>query len=116
MRQRSLTAIAILLVCFLTLAFSVGFASASVGFSDDFAASSLNSGWTSVDPHGGSTFDLTTQPGWLIITSPADYDLGGANNYAPRIIQPVSGDFTIETKVSGSFTQWAERRRAIDLG
>jgi regulation of enolase protein 1 (concanavalin A-like superfamily) len=51
----------------------------------------------------GSTFDLTTTPGSLTITSPGNTDLGGSTNDAPKILQPVNDDFVAITKVTGNF-------------
>jgi regulation of enolase protein 1 (concanavalin A-like superfamily) len=105
MRKRAIAILAIMLACFLTLAFSVGFASASAGFSDEFSASSLSSGWTAVDPTGTSPFDLTSHSGWLRIStnSGPEFNLARTTMTSPRILQTVTGDFEITTKVSGNF-------------
>lgn len=74
-----------------------------VPFFDNFNSKVLSSRWTIVDPDGGSTFDLTAHRGWLRITttSPPGRDLIGTSFVnAPRIVQSVSSDFTIKTKVS----------------
>ncbi len=59
-----------------------------------------------VDDTGGSTFDLSANPGWLRIntTAPPSRDLkmdqAISNTMAPRIMMSgVSDDFTIETKI-----------------
>jgi len=73
-----------------------------VSFFDDFISPTLNSKWSIIDPYGGSTFNLTSMPGYLTIstTSPPSRDLWqGVNFYSPRIIQPINGNFTVETKL-----------------
>ncbi len=75
-------------------------------FSDEFLGSVLDSRWVVVNPAGGSIFDLTSKPGYLTIStsSPPDRDLWEeVNLYAPRIMQTVSSDFSIETKLLGNF-------------
>ncbi len=77
-------------------------------FSDEFNAPTLYSGWTVIDPDGGSAFDLTINPGWLRITttSPPGRDLIGTFLVnAPRIVQSISGDFTVETKISSTMDE-----------
>ena len=69
-------------------------------FIDNFNSSTLSSEWATTDPDGGSTFDLTINPGWLRITSPFGRDLLPVKFNAPRISQVVSGDFIVETKIS----------------
>jgi regulation of enolase protein 1 (concanavalin A-like superfamily) len=76
---------------------------ANVPFSDNFNRKVLNPRWNVIDPAGGSTFSLTAHRGWLRITttSPPDRDLLGTINVnAPRILQTLSSDFIIETKIS----------------
>jgi len=93
-----------------TLTFSIQSAQskANVPFSDGFNCKVLNPRWNVIDPAGGSTFSLTAHRGWLRIstTSPPDRDLLGTINVnAPRILQLVSGNFTIETKISSVMDQ-----------
>jgi regulation of enolase protein 1 (concanavalin A-like superfamily) len=76
---------------------------ANVPFSDNFSYKVLNPRWNVIDPDGGSTFSLTAHRGWLRITttSPPGRDLLGTIKVnAPRILQTVSSDFVIETKIS----------------
>jgi regulation of enolase protein 1 (concanavalin A-like superfamily) len=82
---------------------SVSFAAASTGYNDDFTSPPLSSIWTT-SGNAGATYDLSTNPGWLRVTSPAGCDLGAGNDDAPRVLQPVSGDFQAIIKVSGVFT------------
>jgi len=75
-------------------------------FFDDFDSNTLDNNWTIIDPNGDSTFSLTSKPGYLTIStsSPPDRDLWPpVNLYSPRIMRPVSGNFTIETKVWAVF-------------
>jgi len=73
-----------------------------VSFFDDFRSLTLNSKWSIIDPYGGSDFNLTSMLGYLTIstTSPPSRDLWqGVNFYSPRVIQPINGNFTVETKL-----------------
>jgi parallel beta-helix repeat protein len=77
-------------------------------FTDEFNASTLDSRWTVIDPNGDSTFDLTSMPGYLTIstTYPPNRDLWPrVNLYSPRIMQPVDGNFSVETKLSAVFNE-----------
>jgi hypothetical protein len=73
---------------------------ASDGFSDQFNSTSLSPGWTWVDPLGDSSYSLTANPGHLRLYTPD----GGHDLYmnldAPRMMQTITGDFTISTKVT----------------
>jgi regulation of enolase protein 1 (concanavalin A-like superfamily) len=71
-------------------------------FSDEFSTSSLSSGWTWIDPLNDSSYSLTANPGSLrIATSGGSHDLNpGFDFNAPRILQPISGDFDVATKVT----------------
>ena len=70
------------------------------GFCDYFDSSSLNPGWTWVDPLGDSSYSLTANPGYLRLYTPD----GGHDLYqsldAPRMLQPISGDFVATIKVT----------------
>lgn len=75
-------------------------------FSDEFTSGTLDSRWSVIDPAGASTFSLSSNPGYLTISTsiPPDRDLwNGVNFNSPRILQPVYGNFSIETKVLGNF-------------
>jgi regulation of enolase protein 1 (concanavalin A-like superfamily) len=102
MSSKSQVALALLLAAFLAFTtFSCAFA--TTGYNDEFNTSPLNSFWTTAGS-SGATYDLTTHSGSMIITSPSSCDLGGSNDNAPRILQPVTGDFEATTKISGTFT------------
>jgi regulation of enolase protein 1 (concanavalin A-like superfamily) len=92
-----------LLVTVLMLSFTFSLVSAAPAFIDEFTGASLQSFWVA-SGKTGSTFDLTTTPGSLTITSPINTDLGGVTDDAPKVIQTVSGDFEATTKVTGDFT------------
>jgi serine/threonine protein kinase/regulation of enolase protein 1 (concanavalin A-like superfamily) len=69
------------------------------GFSDEFNGQ-LDPRWIWVDPGGNSVHSVTDQ-GFLRLSLPsADRDLYPANNLnAPRLLQPITGDFTVETRI-----------------
>lgn len=67
-------------------------------FSDNFQ-SKIHNGWVWVDPTNQASYAVTT-PGTLAITAPGNVDLNVSTNYeAPRLLQPISGNFTLETQV-----------------
>jgi hypothetical protein len=67
-------------------------------FSDTFQ-SKIHSGWIWVDPTNQASYAVNT-PGTLAITAPTNTDLNATTNYeAPRLLQPISGNFIIETQV-----------------
>jgi len=71
------------------------------GLSDHFQQKDLG-GWTWEDPSGASTYDFDNPEHYLHIYSPGavDEDLNPNNNTnAPRLLQPVDGDFSIETQI-----------------
>jgi regulation of enolase protein 1 (concanavalin A-like superfamily) len=105
-----------------------GTAGTTTPFSDEFDAPIMDGNWTTIDQDGGSSFDLTTRPGWLRIMtiSPPWRDLYvpvGTN--APRVmLSAVNGSFIIETKVdaqmnesfeSGGILVWKDSQRFIRL-
>jgi cytochrome c len=93
----------VLIVTILCLSFTFSAALAAPAFDDEFAGSSLQSFWQT-SGKAGSTFDLSTTSGSLTINSPINTDLGGSTNDAPKILQTVSGDFTVFTKVDADFS------------
>ncbi len=106
MRLSTIRQFSLALTVFLGILFSpqINISSASAtatnGFCDNFDDSSLNGGWQWVDPLGDSSYSLTDNPGHLrISTSNGGHDLY-ANTNAPRLLQPVHGDFTVVTKVT----------------
>lgn len=75
---------------------------ATASFHDEFDAPLLDSRWRIVSPNPASSVRLTGT-GSLRITAVArggGSDLApGPNNNAPRVLQPVSGNWTLETRV-----------------
>lgn len=73
------------------------------GFSDHFQQKDLG-GWTWQDPSNASTYDFDNAAHFFHMYSPgsADEDLNPTpthNTNAPRILQPISGNFSIETQI-----------------
>jgi regulation of enolase protein 1 (concanavalin A-like superfamily) len=70
----------------------------SGAFSDEFN-SSLHSRWSWINPSGNATYSVTAQV-LLSISAPPNSDLYPTDNLnAPRLLQPISGNFTVETLV-----------------
>jgi hypothetical protein len=69
---------------------------------DDFGSSALASNWTWIDPLHDSSYSLTANPGTLHIqTATGNHDLyPPLPTNAPRIVQNLSGDFDVSTKVT----------------
>ncbi len=67
----------------------------SRAFSDDFKTS-LNSRWTWTNPENDTN---KTVDGRLHVTVPVNHDLYRDLTNAPRLLQPIDGNFTIETCV-----------------
>jgi serine/threonine protein kinase/regulation of enolase protein 1 (concanavalin A-like superfamily) len=61
-------------------------------FNDQFAGATLDSGWL-WDAGGNGTYELTGQR--LMMTAPHNTDLRSWNMAAPRILRPLTGDFTV---------------------
>lgn len=67
---------------------------------DDFDTTSLNSRWLWVNPLNDALYSLTENPGYLRLrVSGQGHDLY-QNLNAPRMVQTVTGDFKVETKVT----------------
>jgi len=105
------SAVAFVMVLVSLIIFRVQFvkvAESESTFTDSFDSATLSSEWEVIDPSGGSTFDLTSNPGWLRIntTSPPDRELSDSAITAPRLMmQGISGDFTVETRVNATMNQ-----------
>jgi regulation of enolase protein 1 (concanavalin A-like superfamily) len=70
------------------------------GTGDLFESSTLAPHWTWLDPLGDCYHSLTDQPGSLRIFVPdGGHDLY-LNTDAPRLLQPASGDFGVQTQVT----------------
>jgi len=69
------------------------------GFCDNFGNATLDPGWTWIDPFNTSNYSLTERPGSLTISIPSGaYYIGDGT--VPRIVQPVSEDFVVTTKIT----------------
>ncbi len=67
---------------------------------DTFDGDSFSPAWEWIDPKGDCTYAMLS-PSGLQITVPPGHDLWpGSNRNAPRLLQTISGDFAIETKIS----------------
>ncbi|GCE31356.1 hypothetical protein KDA_68400 [Dictyobacter alpinus] len=78
--------------------FAVSPPDCGTAFSDDFQGN-IHPGWTWVDPTNRSIYRITA-PGTLSITAPTNADLNAQTNFqAPRLLQPIRGNFTLETLV-----------------
>jgi len=69
---------------------------------DDFSSTSLGSSWTWIDPNADSTYLLSARPGSLRVSTPiGGNDLYPGSNFdAPRLLQTITGDFSVTTLVS----------------
>jgi hypothetical protein len=79
-------------------------------FVDEFDAS-LNPRWDWVDLLGDCAYSLTEKPGYLTVHAPSlgtswwgqGHDLFWLSNFdAPRLLQPIQGDFVLETRLSAA--------------
>jgi predicted ATPase/class 3 adenylate cyclase/regulation of enolase protein 1 (concanavalin A-like superfamily) len=68
-------------------------------FLDEFDGSALCPEWQWIDPKGNCCCEL--KGAWLKIQADSACNLWGWNNFdAPRLLQGISGDFAIETKIA----------------
>jgi hypothetical protein len=109
MRKRLFSIICIISVLFLSSVISFNLniktVKAQEQFIDDFNTANLDSKWAFTDPDGGSTYNLSVNPGWLRITttSPPGRDLYANVQNAPHILQSgISENFTLETKINAT--------------
>jgi hypothetical protein len=77
---------------------------ATSGVCDNFYSETLNPGWTWVNPSGIGSYSLTWNRQALTVHLPpgsyAGFPCGGDPSDAPRMLQPVTGDFVAFTKVA----------------
>ncbi len=67
---------------------------------DKFTNSNLAQAWKWIDPGNDSTYSLTSRLGFIRISTPNGNDLAPFTNMtAPRLLQPISGNFDIRTLV-----------------
>ena len=78
----------------------IGLVEGTNGVSDNFTHPQLAPFWTWIDPLADSRYSLTETVGSLrLITPDGEHDLF-ANNNAPRVLQPASGDFALQTQTT----------------
>ncbi len=73
---------------------------------DEFNDATLNPVWRWMNPSENCNYSLTVNLGNLRISVPAgnyDLDIPGRDQSAPRVLQPISGDFVVETKLNLDF-------------
>lgn len=103
LKKGKTTIIATAVVVILCVISQVALVAADAAYQDEFNSTTLQSFWSTVGSNS-ATYSLTANPGYMRITSPANLDIGGSNDNAPRLIQSVTGDFAAITKVTGTFT------------
>jgi predicted ATPase/class 3 adenylate cyclase len=69
-------------------------------FLDEFNGSVLNPEWQWVNPRSDCCYELKDEPSWLKIQADSGCDLYPGNFESPRLLQEISGDFAIETKMA----------------
>jgi serine/threonine protein kinase len=78
------------------------------GFSDEFKGQ-IDPRWMWVDPSNDSTHTVTNQGFLRIATAHADKDLFPSSNFnAPRLLQPITGNFIVETRIRFNPTYYYE--------
>ncbi|MFQ6042247.1 MAG: DUF1349 domain-containing protein, partial [Candidatus Poribacteria bacterium] len=87
-------------------------------FSDEFDGLTLNPEWQWIN----CSYELTSEPSWLEIRAASDCDLYRDNLDAPRLVQEISGEFAIETRIApasedmptvGGFVIWKDEDNYI---
>lgn len=75
-------------------------------FADEFNSAALNSKWMWQDRWEDAQYDLQVRAGFIRITAPTGNDLWVTTNFdAPFLVQPVDGNFIIETAVEFAPTE-----------
>lgn len=92
-------------------------------FLDEFDVSILRSEWQWVNPKGDCGYEFNIDPSWLLIRATSGCNLHHDLNFnAPRLMQEISGDFAIETKMAsvgddmltmGGFVIWKDESNYI---
>jgi regulation of enolase protein 1 (concanavalin A-like superfamily) len=96
-------ALSVVALCLLS---QISSAAAAPAYQDEFTSSNLQTFWTFTNPLGTGSYSLTAHSGYLRITAPTGVGLSKTSNFnAPRMLQPVTGDFVATTSVSGDFSQ-----------
>ena len=72
-------------------------------FLDEFNGSVLNPEWQWVNPRDDCSYEFSTESSWLEIRAASGCDLYPENNFdAPCLLQGISGNFAIETKMASA--------------
>jgi predicted ATPase/class 3 adenylate cyclase/regulation of enolase protein 1 (concanavalin A-like superfamily) len=71
-------------------------------FSDEFDGSTLCPEWQWINPRGDCSYELNSESSWLEIRAAFGCDLWQDNFNAPRLLQEISDDFAIETKIASA--------------
>lgn len=66
---------------------------------EDFQFNTLDQKWQWIDPLGDSNYSLTENRGYLRLMVPSGGHDFYSNRNAPRMMQTLSGDFTVETRI-----------------
>jgi beta-xylosidase len=90
-------------------------------FSDEFTQASYDTRWQWI---AGGNSTVTTDQGALSISAPIDQDLYNGNTSAPKLLQSIEGNFTMETLVDfmpshtyqgAGLLLWQDRKNFIRL-
>jgi class 3 adenylate cyclase/tetratricopeptide (TPR) repeat protein len=73
-----------------------------IAFEDAFDKPNLSSEWEWVDPDDDSGYSLSSEAGWLELRATSGSNLRKGNLSAPRLLQEISGDFSMEVKMKAS--------------
>jgi predicted ATPase/class 3 adenylate cyclase len=71
-------------------------------FLDEFNGLVVNPEWKWVNPRNDCCYELKGEPSWLKIQADSGCDLYPGNFEAPRLLQEISSDFAIETKMASA--------------
>ncbi|MBI5030590.1 MAG: DUF1349 domain-containing protein [Chloroflexi bacterium] len=75
-------------------------------FADEFNSATLDAKWTWEDRWQDAKYDLKARPGFIRITAPSGNDLWTTSNFdAPYLVQPIDGNFMVETLVEFAPTE-----------
>ncbi|MBM3240322.1 sigma-70 family RNA polymerase sigma factor [Candidatus Poribacteria bacterium] len=100
-------------------------------FSDEFDGSTLCPEWQWVNPRGNCSYELLSEPSlhgvyprakrrvrghaWLEVRAVSGCKLDRGNNFnAPRLLQEISGDFAIETKMASAANSATEAMPTVE--
>ena len=84
-------------------------------FSDEFDGSTLCSEWQWVNPRGNCSYELNSEPSCLEIRAVSGCKLERGNNFnAPRLLQEISGNFAIETKMASAANSATEEMPTVE--